>query len=177
MMTDKKNLLFVDDEQHVLDGRHARTDCVIMLDVDHFKALNDSQGHAKGDDVLRQVALCVRQTLRATDVAGRLGGEKLVVLLPETPLDDAFVVAEQIRETLWNANIPHYASGTADRITVSLGVAAGLARNWEDVVREADQALYASKENGRNMVSGSNLTPGHSGVDDSNPIIRRKGAA
>ncbi len=163
--------------EHARLATQAQSYCVIMLDVDHFKAFNDSYGHAKGDEALRRVADCVRGVIRATDIPGRYGGEEFVILAPGTRLEGAMKQAQRIRESIWAANIEHNASDTADRITVSLGVASGSAQRWEGVVQEADQALYASKENGRNMVSTSDTSQGRSGEDDNKPTIPRSGAA
>ena len=144
-------------------NRSVSRDCrygVIMLDVDHFKSLNDTQGHAVGDEVLCRLADLIRSAIRGVDIAGRYGGEEFVVLLQDVSVSKAMEIAENIRTTIWDANIPHEASLVADRITVSLGVAIGVGRHWERVVREADKALYLSKERGRNRSTESESSTG-----------------
>jgi len=139
-------------QEHERSLRYGHLYNVIMLDIDHFKLFNDAQGHPAGDDCLRQVARSIKQTVRVADVAGRYGGEEFIVLVPHTSLDGTQTLATRIRDAVYDLNIPHPASPTADRVTVSLGVAAGLAERWEDIVREADEALYRAKKTGRNRV-------------------------
>lgn len=132
--------------------RHDHSYGIIMIDIDHFKQFNDSAGHQAGDECLCRVARCIDQTTRATDVVGRYGGEEFIVLAPETDLDGTKVLGERIRSAIWELSIPHPASKKAERVTVSVGVAARSAVPWEDVVKEADDALYAAKDGGRNQV-------------------------
>lgn len=125
---------------------------VLMLDVDHFKTVNDRFGHAAGDEVLRQLARQLQDTLRAVDSAARLGGEEFAVLMPESPLDGAQWLAERVRQQLAAASVP-WDNGEPIRFTVSVGVA-----QWqreEDIdatLHRADNALYQAKETGRNRV-------------------------
>ena len=126
----------------------------IMLDIDHFKRINDSRGHRTGDLVLQNLAQLTKQTLRDVDIVGRLGGEEFAILLPQTGLDQALEVAERLRlaiaqsEVMPDAGLPlHY--------TASLGVACvteGAPTNVDTLLSEADQALYAAKKSGRNKV-------------------------
>ncbi|MFH1417729.1 MAG: diguanylate cyclase [Planctomycetota bacterium] len=132
--------------------RHGRSYAVIMIDIDHFKQFNDSMGHPAGDECLRAVATCIDQSTRVIDMVGRYGGEEFIVLAPETDLDGAMVLAERIRSAIWDLHMPHPASKTAERVTVSVGVAVRPVAPWEDVVKEADEALYAAKDGGRNQV-------------------------
>ena len=121
----------------------------IMLDLDHFKTINDQFGHSKGDEVLAAVGAALRATLRASDFAGRFGGEEFLILLPETVLEGAFVTAEKIRLAVAAVVVP----GMEDHaITASLGLADLLERGGsaERLLREADRALYAAKAAGRN---------------------------
>lgn len=119
---------------------------VLMLDVDHFKAINDTHGHAEGDHVLKRVAQCLRDGLRVGDVVCRWGGEEFCVVLPRTRLAEAHALAERL--TLRVA-----ATGTP-RVTVSIGVAEAHAQkeSIEDVIGRADDALYRAKAAGRNRV-------------------------
>jgi diguanylate cyclase (GGDEF)-like protein len=124
-----------------------------MIDVDHFKMFNDSQGHQAGDECLVQLGQRIWSACRSTDFVGRYGGEEFVVLAPETDLETATTLAQRIREAVWDLNIPHAASPVADRVTVCIGVAASDGGPWEDTVKRADSALYGAKHAGRNRVS------------------------
>lgn len=147
--------------EHERSLRHDHVYSIVMIDVDHFKLFNDSQGHQAGDDCLRQIARCALQVVRIVDMVGRYGGEEFIVLLPESPIADAGVVAERIRGAVYDLNMPHPESKTADRVTVSIGVAAGLAERWEDLAKQADVALYEAKEKGRNRVCLSQARVSH----------------
>lgn len=126
---------------------------VVMLDVDHFKRVNDTYGHMVGDQVLCAVAETCRTTLRGTDIIGRYGGEEFAILLPDTSLENARHIAERLRATL--AQTPIVAENTTLAITASLGVAAlhpTEPLSIDALVDRADQALYAAKELGRNCI-------------------------
>jgi len=120
----------------------------IMLDLDHFKAINDLYGHAQGDEVLAAVGAAIQSTLRASDFAGRFGGEEFLVLLPETTVEAGWLVAEKVRSAIATISIP----GVDRDITASLGVAGLLehAGNVTGLLRAADRAQYAAKAAGRN---------------------------
>jgi diguanylate cyclase (GGDEF)-like protein len=122
---------------------------VVMIDLDHFKRLNDQHGHLLGDAVLRAVAGAISATLRETDVACRYGGEELIVLLPDCDTDAALAKAEEIRLRIEELSAAHGAE-----ITASLGVAAlpSAASTVVDLVKAADTALYEAKKAGRNCV-------------------------
>jgi diguanylate cyclase (GGDEF)-like protein len=128
----------------------------IMVDVDHFKAYNDTYGHTCGDAVLRQVARVIRKLARrAGDIPARFGGEEFLVVHAHTPPEIAILLAERIREEVEGLGIAHAASPTAAVVTVSLGVATVLpavAGNPKALVDAADQALYRAKKAGRNRV-------------------------
>jgi diguanylate cyclase (GGDEF)-like protein len=121
----------------------------VMLDLDHFKHINDQFGHGKGDEVLAAVGAALSSCLRASDFAGRFGGEEFLVLLPDTSLEGAVQVAEKMRLTVASITIP----GVERSITVSLGIADLLehAGNATGLIREADRALYSAKAAGRNQ--------------------------
>ena len=131
---------------------------IVMIDIDHFKAYNDSKGHQAGDDCLRWVARSIASACRTTEFVGRYGGEEFAVLVPETDLDDGRVLAERIRGAIQELSISHPASPTIDRVTVSIGVASGATGSWEDLLKEADIALYGAKKNGRNRVCAAQPT-------------------
>ncbi|MCH7839692.1 MAG: response regulator [Planctomycetes bacterium] len=133
---------------------------VIMIDLDHFKTFNDSQGHRAGDNCLRQVAEAVRLACGGADVVGRYGGEEFVVFAMDTHGDSAVNLAERIRKAVWALGILHPESETAERITISAGIATSTGQGaWERVLEQADQALYVAKRGGRNMVYRSQTSP------------------
>lgn len=130
---------------------------LIILDIDYFKAFNDTYGHLKGDDCLKKVASELKQTLkRPGDFLARYGGEEFAVVLPNTDDLGAISVAEEMRAGVEGAGIAHINSRCADNVTVSLGVITrfpGQADTPEDLILAADRALYLSKNEGRNRVS------------------------
>ncbi len=126
---------------------------VMMLDIDHFKRVNDSHGHRTGDAVLAAVSQQIGKALRDTDIAGRLGGEEFAVLLPETSLGGAILVAERLRQQV-AANAIDIGDGQTLRCTLSIGVASlgGESSDLEKLLHRADTALYDAKSGGRNKV-------------------------
>jgi diguanylate cyclase (GGDEF)-like protein len=132
---------------------------VLMIDIDHFKLLNDHHGHATGDHCLRLVAQCLQRALvRPDDLLARYGGEEFVALLQETEAEGASVVAERLRAAVQALQIPHPQS--PERVvTVSIGVAGsrGGGGLLDDLIGAADQALYVAKCAGRNRVAGLHL--------------------
>jgi len=132
---------------------------VIMIDVDHFKKYNDHYGHLEGDTCLRMVAQALKENQwRGRDIAARYGGEEFVCLMPETKLEDALKKAESIRARVYELALPHAASDSADRVTISLGVSCTVPdeRDLTSVMSAADEQLYKAKEGGRNRVEGAN---------------------
>ncbi len=134
-------------------SRYERDLALLMLDIDHFKRVNDTHGHAVGDEVLAAFVEACRQALRESDIIGRLGGEEFGVILPETTLASAVATAERLRTHVAEMVV---ASESGDvRITVSLGVtsmAPGTDETPETTLRRADRALYRAKEGGRDRV-------------------------
>lgn len=135
-----------------LSQRHNRPLSVVMCDLDYFKRINDSHGHGAGDLVLKSFGEVVRQKLRGSDLAGRIGGEEFIVVLPETEMEGALFLAERLRSGLEERTMPF--SAGAVRVTCSLGVAE---RGREDrdagvLLARADAALYRAKTEGRNRV-------------------------
>jgi diguanylate cyclase len=127
---------------------------LLMCDVDHFKAFNDRFGHLTGDQVLRLVAVSVKQIVRGEDIAARYGGEEFAIALPKTALRSAIGVADQIRRAVMNKELMKRSSGERlGRVTISIGVA--LLRPTDtpqSLLERADKCLYAAKHNGRNQV-------------------------
>jgi diguanylate cyclase (GGDEF)-like protein len=132
-------------------ARYGRPTALVMIDIDHFKSVNDTYGHAAGDQVLHQVADLAASILRPSDVFGRLGGEEFAMLLPETGGEEAVVVAERLRQAL-AGHVMQLADGRALRVTASFGIAA-LAddKAVADWLARADTMLYAAKAGGRNQ--------------------------
>jgi diguanylate cyclase len=128
---------------------------IVMIDLDHFKKINDSFGHLFGDTVLKSVGQALRASVKGRDLVARYGGEEFVVLLPETPLAGAASVAEQIRRTIAGARIRRGNGEEAiGGVTVSLGVSTRKAGDdAASLVERADRELYRAKEGGRNRVS------------------------
>jgi len=136
--------------------RYARPLTVVMIDIDHFKAINDQHGHAVGDDVLREAADICQSSLRGSDFMGRVGGEEFVLLLPDTPPTNAYHVAERMRAHLHETPI-ELDDGTTLNITASFGVAP-MNENDSDfdaLLERADEAMYHAKHEGRNQVKSA----------------------
>lgn len=137
---------------------------VVIIDIDFFKAFNDTYGHGAGDDCLKKVARTLSQNVkRPTDFVARYGGEEFVCLLPGTDLEGAHQVAENMRRAVEVLKIPHLQSSVADHVTVSLGVAVTIpARDGNPgaLIEGADRSLYRAKGKGRNQVSSMDLTTG-----------------
>ncbi|WP_079436426.1 GGDEF domain-containing protein [Zoogloea sp. LCSB751] len=132
--------------------RYQRPLSLLSLDVDHFKRINDTHGHAVGDEVLRALARVANQELREHDLLARFGGEEFVALLPDTTLDEALVVAERMRGALGACCVLSGEAGI--RFTVSVGVAqlADGSSELTSLLKAADKALYQAKQKGRNQV-------------------------
>ena len=134
----------------VLARRYGRPLALAMLDIDHFKRVNDTWGHATGDRALCALVATCRENLRASDYIGRLGGEEFVCLMPETDASEAMACAERMRAAVAALRIP--VGDDTLRFTLSAGVAVLSTEHsgWEDLLRAADAALYEAKESGRN---------------------------
>jgi diguanylate cyclase (GGDEF)-like protein len=132
--------------------RYERPTCVLMVDSDNLKGVNDSYGHAAGNKLLRQTAAAIQSELRYTDVSARYGGDEFIVLLPETPVKGALDVAERIRSAI--SGIPLDLDGKHVVCSVSIGVACFPedGRTLDALAGRADRALYQAKEQGRNRV-------------------------
>jgi diguanylate cyclase (GGDEF)-like protein len=136
-------------------ARYGRALAAIMMDIDHFKAINDSLGHAAGDVVLVQIADIMRECVRESDVIARYGGEEFVILLPETDRDGAMAIAERIRGMIEEASLAT-GNGEKVRITLSLGLAImdeeNIYPSLDKLLQQADMSLYSAKDTGRNRV-------------------------
>ncbi len=143
----------VDAESNPLSNPYS----VAMIDIDHFKRVNDTFGHLVGDKVIRFVADSLRQSIKGRDCAARYGGEEYALLLPETSLENAVILCNKIREHIAKTNLVR--SGTKEslgQITISVGIAQKRSGEGRmDLLARADKALYLSKERGRNKVTAS----------------------
>ncbi|MGH2942889.1 MAG: diguanylate cyclase, partial [Solirubrobacteraceae bacterium] len=152
-LTGLPNARSVDDTVKRMTAEAGRTHtplAVALLDLDHFKQINDTFGHGRGDEVLAAVGAVLREQLRESDFIGRMGGEEFVMLLPATDRAGAVTAAEKVRAAVAGISVP----GVERDITISIGVAVipDHAGDADNVLREADRALYAAKERGRNRV-------------------------
>lgn len=133
---------------------------ILMLDIDHFKLINDQYGHPVGDEALRHLGRLLRHNLRATDLCARYGGEEMIVLMPGADLTHALHTAERLRQSIADARLV-----LADGVSLQMHVSGGLAQ-WIagtrliDVIRSADHALYRAKAQGRNQIVASPIPAG-----------------
>lgn len=143
---------------------------LLILDIDHFKRFNDTYGHLVGDEVIQQVAQQLKIEVRSgVDVVARYGGEEMVILLPQTPLDQAEIVAERIRKAIENLKIPSLSnSKNSPNVTVSIGVSSypDYGSDVRVLLESADMGLYQAKESGRNQVGLKPLEEAASTVNE-----------
>lgn len=136
--------------------RHGSPMSVLMIDLDHFKEINDSFGHPAGDEVLKSVGQVLRESCRVYDVPGRYGGEEFCIVLPETRVNNTTTVAERIRRRLETTHLP--VGGASVTVTASIGIAGTDSATSDGIlsasalVERADRALYSAKHHGRNRV-------------------------
>ncbi len=134
-------------------NRYQHPISVFMLDIDHFKAVNDTYGHQTGDEVLHSFAQIIKNSIRNTDYAARYGGEEFVIVLPQTALEKAHEMAERLLAKIVQFDFP-VGSGKTIKLSASIGVAAfpQSEQSWEQLINCADKAMYLAKESGRNQV-------------------------
>jgi diguanylate cyclase (GGDEF)-like protein len=159
------------DEEWRRASRDAVPMTLLMIDIDHFKAYNDRYGHQAGDECLKLITRDFRIRLRRpADFLARYGGEEFAIILPDTDLSGALVVAEDLRRRTMALEIAHGASPVAGVVTLSIGVAEAepAANNWSamDLVAASDRALYRAKRLGRNRVITTTIGPHDGGADD-----------
>lgn len=149
-LMNRRAFLAVADDAVAFCRRYKRNMATLMIDIDHFKKINDTHGHAAGDDAIKRVAEIVSQSIRTTDKAARFGGEEFVVLLREIDQDTAVLLADRIRTSIESATVRH--GDIVIPITVSVGLALfdESDRDVQDVIERADQGLYVAKKTGRN---------------------------
>ncbi|MNN13161.1 Diguanylate cyclase DosC [compost metagenome] len=135
-----------------MSRRHQQPLSLLMLDIDHFKRVNDSHGHSAGDDVLKAIAATIKAQLRNVDMVFRYGGEEFLVLLSNTSREAAAMVGERLRYATQAAE--YYADGHLIELTVSLGCSTLLpGESADSLLRRADSALYVAKREGRNRLA------------------------
>ena len=150
-LPNRRDMLRTIDNEIQRVSRTRKPFCFIFIDIDHFKNVNDTYGHACGDEVLKHVASTIRNLLRKYDVLARYGGEEFLTLLPETDLEGAKTVAERFRKTIEDSNVI-FGKNTI-KVTITLGVAEyDHALGADRSIQLADRALYEGKETGRNKV-------------------------
>ncbi len=139
-------------QEYAKASRHQKNLSLIMLDLDHFKLLNDNYGHQCGDMVLIEVSALITKLLRVEDVFGRYGGEEFAIILPETELEGAMELAERVCRAVENSLLTY--NNKRIEVTISLGVTqlSGKETSYEELITQADSALYQAKACGRNQV-------------------------
>jgi diguanylate cyclase (GGDEF)-like protein len=145
-------------EEIALFRRYHRPVSVIVIDVDHFKTVNDTYGHDAGDVVLRQVARILAASIRETDFAARLGGEEFAVILPETELSQAVDTADRIRVAVERGSIEYEGQTLSVRASAGVSACPTVVRDPATLLTSADTALYASKQGGRNRVTAASAS-------------------
>ena len=145
-----------------MSDRYHRPLAAVMVDIDHFKNINDTFGHHAGDVILRSIAASLRECVRTTDAVARIGGEEFLLILPYQTKEEAIVCAERCRRAVAAARFQFDGHDTS--VTISLGIASRRADMTQcaDLLKEADHALYAAKEAGRNTIRCSRAEPGTS---------------
>ena len=135
--------------------RNSEPLCIVMMDIDNFKSINDTYGHGVGDDVIVSIAKIIKRMTRKSDLSWRFGGEEFVILLAQTGLDGAYTIAEKIRTTIDKTFI-ELKNSNSIHVTVSIGVTTFDKQkdtNIESIINRADRAMYDSKERGKNLTS------------------------
>jgi diguanylate cyclase (GGDEF)-like protein len=151
-LNNRRHFLVLAETEWSRFKRYGRPLAALVIDIDHFKAVNDTYGHDAGDEVIKAVAEVLRKHKRVSDIVGRLGGEEFVLLLPEATLDKALAAGERFRQLIADCAIV----ASSRRIAVTISVGASVARvslnDFGEVLKEADIALYEAKRSGRNRV-------------------------
>ncbi len=146
------------DEYSEKEWKRAQRDkqsfTVVMIDLDNFKSYNDTYGHQQGDLCLKKVSSVIKNAMkRPADLVARYGGEEFVLILPETDMEGAYKLAEQLRQDVMNLNLEHSNNNCGKVVTISLGAATGTAdpeKAFTELLSNADKALYKAKDSGRN---------------------------
>ena len=141
------------DEEFSVTKRHGMAACLAILDIDHFKSINDNYGHDAGDEVLRQVAALLKEKVRTGDLVGRWGGEEFVVYVRQSDLEGAKTLLDRLRVKIAETDIPLPGGGSIN-VTFSGGIVSlSDTSDWRVALTRADEGLYQSKQGGRNQVT------------------------
>jgi len=151
-LNNRRNFLALAAIEWTRFSRYGRPMALLMFDIDRFKAINDSYGHDVGDEVIKAVADVLAKQKRASDIAGRLGGEEFALVLPEATLESAAAAGERLRKLAADCEIAVGGARIPFTISVGAAVADAETRGVEDLIKRADIALYAAKRGGRNRV-------------------------
>jgi diguanylate cyclase (GGDEF)-like protein len=140
------------DREYTRAIRYTTSISVAMIDIDHFKRINDTYGHQFGDYVIREISIIINNCLRKTDLVFRYGGEEIIAIMPETDSDQAFIPLERIRTRIAEKVFEN--EGFKTHVTISIGIASADKHitTSTQLIELADKALYTAKENGRNQV-------------------------
>ena len=128
-------------------NRHPRKLSIILFDIDYFKQINDNYGHIKGDEVLEKMGEIINESVRISDIAGRFGGEEFLLILPETGIEAAYLLAERIRKSVEKSYF-----GLETKVTIKEVLQNSKFQTADEFINSADENLYKAKENGRNRI-------------------------
>jgi diguanylate cyclase (GGDEF)-like protein/PAS domain S-box-containing protein len=149
-LNNRRHSLALGERQWKLAKRHGRPFSVLSVDLDHFKQINDDFGHAVGDQAMAHFASCCRESLRQTDVVGRLGGDEFIILLPESSIEAAAQTADRLRFLLARTPLVTPLAKVSMAVSIGLATLDDQCRDFETLLLRVDQALYAAKDAGRN---------------------------
>ncbi len=159
-----------DETERALNYAHPLS--IFLIDIDHFKQVNDNYGHQVGDLVLKNIAQNIKESLRESDVLARYGGEEFVVILPRTQVSTSYTLAERLRHVVANSQLVLPGESDIDILSIGVTVSVGVAgltskcKDYQCLIKNADRALYQAKQNGRNQVimSSNNVNRESSGT-------------
>jgi diguanylate cyclase (GGDEF)-like protein len=151
-VNNRRHFLELAGREYVRARRYARALSVLVIDIDHFKLVNDTYGHAAGDELLIALAHAMSETLRSVDTLGRIGGEEFALVLPETAGDQAVLAAERIRVSVARSVVSTGVGPVCATVSIGVATLEGSDRNLDDLLGRADGALYRAKALGRNLV-------------------------
>lgn len=152
-ISNRRHLFSLSRKAFDYSTRYGNPFSIMLMDIDHFKAVNDTYGHLIGDEVLRQLAHLVSQNIRGADIFGRYGGEEFMVTLPNTSLRQAKLAAENLRKLIASHKIAHQEIKLSITVSIGLGEWEVKKETLQDIINRADQALYTAKNTGRNRVA------------------------
>ncbi|ANB58513.1 diguanylate cyclase domain protein [Anoxybacillus sp. B7M1] len=151
----------------IKNGKTNQEACIIILDIDFFKKVNDDFGHPAGDQILKELSDIIQATLKITDISARLGGEEFIILLPQTGLQLGKEIAEQLRQTIEAHSFSY--EGKTIKVTASFGIAK-LSHSFHTCYNDADKALYMAKQTGRNRVMAAESQSARNGASTTEPL-------